>query len=72
MSSYRHETGSEELDIGTDTVVQMIEIRTWTMNMKQGLKHGIISSSVENLVEDGVERNRLFLFHLPHNTACQC
>ena len=30
------------------------------MNMKQGLKHGIASSSVENLVEDGVERTRLF------------
>ena len=27
------------------------------MNMKQGLKHGIVSSSIENenLVEDGVE-----------------
>ena len=30
------------------------------MNMEQGLNHGIESFSVENLVEDGVERNRLF------------
>ena len=30
------------------------------MNMKQGLKHGRVSSSVENLVEDGVERTRFF------------
>ena len=39
--------------------------------MKQGLKHGTLSSSVENLVQDGVERARFF-FHRPHITACQC
>ena len=32
------------------------------MNMKQGMKHGIVSSRVENLVEDGVERTRCFFF----------
>ena len=35
------------------------------MNMEQELKHGIlVSSNVENLVEDGVERTTLFLFHI--------
>ena len=33
------------------------------MNMKQRLEHGIESLSAENLVEDGVERIRLFVFH---------
>ena len=32
--------------------------------MKQGLKHGIVSSSVENLVEDGVEITRFFFIDL--------
>ena len=31
------------------------------MNMKQGLKHGIESSHVENFVEDGVDRTRLIV-----------
>ena len=31
--------------------------------MKKGLKHGIESSSVENLVEDEFERTIVFSFH---------
>ena len=34
------------------------------MNMKHGLKHGIVSSSVKNLAEYGVERTRCLCFSL--------
>ena len=51
-----------------DTVLQWWKIWTYTMNMKQSLKHGIESLSVDYLktdVEVGVERNRLLgLLHL--------
>ena len=45
------------------------------MNMKQGLKHSREESSrVENLVKDGFDRTRFFLFFIDFifNTACQC
>ena len=34
------------------------------MNMKQKSKHGIVSSSVKNLAEYGVERTRCLCFSL--------
>ena len=51
MSSYRHETGSEELEIDTDPVLQIVEDVDMDNEQETG---GIVSSSVENFVEYGV------------------